>query len=113
MRQLLAFHQEVAIQRNYVKADLGINVEIPLYNYRLNRETISYHCLGNAKGYLLTAQTIKKYNNNKKFLKTIKPFLLDKITSSKNITITENVEIISNDNNTVNNIVVYPNIFLM
>ena len=24
MRQLLAFHQEVAIQRNYVKPDLGI-----------------------------------------------------------------------------------------
>ena len=55
MRQLLAFHQEVTIQRNYVKPDLGINVEIPLCSYRLNKETISYHCLENENGYLLAA----------------------------------------------------------
>ena len=42
----------------------------------------------------------KKISDNKTFWKTIKPFLLDKITSTQKITLTEKEEIIMGDENT-------------
>ena len=42
----------------------------------------------------------KKMSHNKKFWKTIKPFLSDKITSTQKITLIEKEEIIMGDDNT-------------
>ena len=42
----------------------------------------------------------KNVTDNKAFWKTVKPFLSDKITSKEKITLTEENEIVSNDENT-------------
>ena len=43
---------------------------------------------------------VKNITDNKTFWKIVKPFLLDKVTSTQKITLTENDKIVKNDNDT-------------
>ena len=43
---------------------------------------------------------IKNITDNKTFWETVKSFLLDKVTSTQKITLTENDKILNNNNNT-------------
>lgn len=55
-----------------IKADLGINIETKLYDYTHNRDTISYHYLGNANGYILAALKIIKIKRQQIFFENCK-----------------------------------------
>ena len=43
---------------------------------------------------------IKNITDNKTFLKTVKPFLLDKVTSTQKVTLIDNDKIVKSDDNT-------------